>query len=46
MAVNEPGTKLTCSNDECECELLIEKPCPHGDIYTCACGEEFVPVEK
>jgi len=35
---NEAGTTLTCSNSECDCSLTIERPCPHGDTYTCACG--------
>jgi metallothionein len=42
MALNEPGTILTCTNDDCECRLRIEVPCPHGDTYTCACGHPFV----
>ena len=42
MGVNEAGTRLTCSNEDCGCELVIEKPCPHGDVYTCACGHEFI----
>lgn len=41
MAENEAGTVLTCTNPECGCRLRIEKPCPHGDTYTCACGHEM-----
>ena len=41
MPANETGTILTCSNSDCGCELRIEKPCPHGDTYTCACGHPF-----
>lgn len=42
---NVAGTRLTCTNDECDCELTIVKPCPHGDTYTCACGHELEPVD-
>ncbi len=35
-------TLLTCSNDDCGCQLRIEQPCPHGDVFTCACGHRFV----
>jgi hypothetical protein len=38
---NEPGTLLTCTNGDCDCQLRIEAPCPHGDTYTCACGHPF-----
>ena len=40
---NEPGTVLTCTNDQCSCRLGIEEPCPHGDRYVCACGH---PLEE
>jgi hypothetical protein len=40
--VNQTGTILTCTNDDCDCRLRIEEPCPHGDTYTCACGHPFV----
>lgn len=39
---NESGTVLTCTNEECDCRLKIEQPCPHGDTYKCACGHDFV----
>jgi hypothetical protein len=35
---NQVGVLLTCTNDDCPCELQINVPCPHGDTYTCACG--------
>ncbi len=35
---NTSGDTLTCSNDECDCLLRVERPCPHGATYTCACG--------
>jgi hypothetical protein len=38
MPSNESGTALTCTNPNCDCLLRIERPCPHGDTYTCACG--------
>jgi hypothetical protein len=44
-ATNRAGTVLTCSNDDCECRLRIEAPCPHGDTYTCACGHPFEVVD-
>lgn len=41
---NIAGTRLTCSNTECGCELHITKPCPHGSTYRCACGHELRAV--
>jgi hypothetical protein len=41
---NVAGTRLTCTNAHCECELHINTPCPHGDTYMCACGHQFEPV--
>ena len=41
MPVNEPGIALTCSNRDCDCRLRIEIPCPHGDVYVCACEHEL-----
>lgn len=43
---NEAGTVLTCSNADCGCLLRIEKPCPHGDTYQCACGHVFEAEES
>lgn len=42
MAIT-PGTVLRCSDPDCGCILRVEKPCPHGDDYTCACEHEMVP---
>ncbi|MGD9998814.1 MAG: hypothetical protein AB7L17_22470 [Ilumatobacteraceae bacterium] len=39
---NQPGVTLTCTNDDCPCELQINVACPHGDTYTCACGHRLV----
>jgi hypothetical protein len=41
---NVAGTRLTCTNADCDCELQINTPCPHGSTYTCACGHAFEPV--
>ena len=41
---NVAGTRLTCTNADCDCELQINTPCPHGTTYTCACGHAFEPV--
>ena len=41
---NVAGTRLTFMNPECECELQVVRPCPHGTTYTCACGHTFEPV--
>lgn len=41
---NVAGTRLTCTNADCDCELQINTPCPHGATYTCACGHAFEPV--
>jgi len=40
---NVAGARMTCSNPDCDCELQISKPCPHGSNYTCACGH---PMES
>jgi hypothetical protein len=45
MAKNEAGTVLSCSNENCGCQLRIEKPCPHGDTYKCACGHDLKPTD-
>ena len=42
---NEPGTTLSCSNEDCGCKLKIEQPCPHGDTYKCACGHDLQAEE-
>lgn len=39
---NVVGARLTCTNPDCSCALLIVTPCPHGSDYTCACGHRFV----
>ena len=41
----EPGTTLTCTNDDCPCQLTLDVPCPHGDQYTCACGHPLVRMD-
>lgn len=41
---NRAGTHLTCTNEECGCEVEIVTPCPHGSAYTCACGHAFEPL--
>jgi hypothetical protein len=41
---NVAGTRLTCSNPDCDCELQINRPCPHGTTYTCACGHPLEPA--
>jgi hypothetical protein len=41
---NVSGARLTCTNADCECELQINIPCPHGTTYTCACGHPFQPA--
>ncbi len=41
---NVAGTRLTCTDVDCDCELQINTPCPHGTTYTCACGHAFEPV--
>lgn len=40
----EPGTKMTCANPDCDCQVTIDKPCPHGEDYRCGCGGELVPA--
>ena len=42
---NTTGTRMTCTNPDCGCELQIVKPCPHGTDYTCACGHEMKAME-
>ena len=46
MAKNEPGTTLSCTNQDCGCKLKIEQPCPHGDTYKCACGHDLKAEEN
>jgi hypothetical protein len=41
---NVTGTRLTCTNADCECELQINTPCPHGNTYMCACGHPLESV--
>jgi len=41
---NVAGTRMTCTNPDCECELQIITPCPHGTAYTCACGHHLEAV--
>jgi hypothetical protein len=41
---NTAGTRLTCTDDGCACELEIISPCPHGNTYTCACGHPLEAV--
>ncbi len=41
---NVAGTRLTCVDADCDCELQINRPCPHGTTYTCACGHPLEPV--
>lgn len=41
---NQAGTVLTCTNESCGCQLTIDTPCPHGDIYRCACGHDLTAV--
>jgi hypothetical protein len=43
---NTAGTHLTCTDDDCACELEIISPCPHGTTYTCACGYPLEPVSS
>ena len=38
---NVVGTRMTCSNPDCDCQLEIIQPCPHGSGYTCGCGHPF-----
>lgn len=46
MERNAPGTLLSCTNPDCGCRVRIEAPCPHGDVYLCACNHRFEPVEQ
>lgn len=39
----EAGTELTCTNEECECNLIVQGPCTIGTgEYRCACGARLV----
>lgn len=42
---NVAGTRMTCTDDDCNCELQINVPCPHGTTYTCACGHPMEAIE-
>ncbi len=41
----DAGTELTCDNQNCDCQITIDKPCPHGDSHTCGCGHALTPVD-
>jgi hypothetical protein len=43
---NAPGVELSCTNSECSCRLRIVVPCPHGEVYKCACGHDFEPTHE
>lgn len=43
---NVAGTRMTCTDPECECELEIVAPCPHGTRYVCGCGHEMQQVSQ
>jgi hypothetical protein len=43
---NVAGTSMTCTNPDCDCELRIVTPCPHGSNYTCACGHPLTSRES
>ena len=38
---NETGAILSCRKPDCGCRLIIQRPCPHGDTYKCACGHDL-----
>ena len=39
----EAGTELTCTNEECDCSLIVQAPCTVGSgEYRCACGARLV----
>lgn len=40
------GTELTCDRGDCDCKLVVEKPCPHGDDYMCGCGHPLTPIDR
>jgi hypothetical protein len=42
--MNVAGTRLSCTNEDCPCELQINTACPHGSTYTCACGHPLEPI--
>ena len=43
---NTAGTRMTCTNSDCGCELQIVTPCPHGSNYACACGHSLEAVSS
>ena len=45
-AANTAGTRLSCTNTDCPCELQITTPCPQGASYTCACGHPLEAVAQ
>ncbi len=43
------GVVLTCTHEECDCRVVIERECTcegvtEDSVYTCACGAPLVPV--
>jgi hypothetical protein len=44
MNLIDAGTELTCTNRDCDCSLIVQNPCPHGDGYKCGCGYPLLPA--
>ncbi len=44
MNMIDAGTELTCTNRDCDCSLIVQSPCPHGDEYKCGCGHPLLPA--
>ena len=40
----DAGTELTCTDEDCDCSLIVQNPCPHGNDYLCGCGAPLVPA--
>lgn len=42
MTEQAPGNLLTCSKDDCDCLIRVERPCPHGGTLQCGCGGDMI----
>lgn len=43
----DSGTELTCTNEDCDCSFLVQRPCTQGSKqYRCACGAPLVAAAE
>ena len=42
----DAGIEITCTNPDCDCSFMVNRPCPHGDEYRCGCGAPLLPADS